>query len=262
MILDDIVADKRTELAEAMQRVPLEKIAITSHRAPTPVSLASAIKGQNARLIAEVKKASPSRGVIRADFDPLKIASVYAEHGAAAISVLTESKYFQGSLVYLQSIKSRLRTSKLPLIRKDVIFHPYQIYESRAHGADGLLLIASILNKSLLGDLIELAHQLNMDCLVEIHDEADLATALDCGAGIIGINNRDLRTFKVDIAVTRRLRPLVPAGRLVVSESGIKSAEDIAEMKELKVDAVLIGEALTGAPDIGDKIRELFRDDH
>jgi indole-3-glycerol phosphate synthase len=258
MILDKIVANKRVELAAAMQKVPLEKIAATAHRAPSPLSLSAAIRGKKVRLIAEVKKASPSLGVIRADFDPVKIASIYAEHGAAAISVLTESRYFQGSLSYLQSIKHLLSTRTIPLIRKDFIFDPYQVYEARACGADSLLLIASILDNSSLQDLLGVARQLGMECLVEVHDEADLEKALGCGAAIIGINNRDLQTFKVDIDVTRRLRPHIPADRLVVSESGIKSAGDIAVMKELKVNAVLIGEALMAPADIGAKIGELF----
>lgn len=258
MILDEIVANKRVELAATMQRVPLEKLSATVRRAPTPLSLASAIAGKKVRLIAEVKKASPSRGLICPDFDPVKIASIYAEHGAAAISVLTESKYFEGSLAYLQAIKCTLLTRKLPLIRKDFIFDAYQVYEARACGADSLLLIAAILDTALLSNLLGLAHQLKMDCLVEVHDEADMEKALCSKAKIIGINNRDLRTFTVDTAVTRRLRPLIPQGILVVSESGIKSACDIALMKELKVNAVLIGEALTSAPDIGAKICELF----
>ena len=258
MILDEIVDNKRLELSEAMQRAPLEKISATASRAPTPISLASAIKGKKLSLIAEVKKASPSRGVIRPDFDPVGIASIYADNGAAAISVLTESKYFQGSLDYLKAIKCLLRTRKLPLIRKDFIFDAYQVYESRAYGADSLLLIASILDNASLKDLLVLSHQLGMDCLVEVHDEADMAKALFSGARIIGINNRDLRTFKVDTAVTRRLRPLIPADRLVVSESGIKSAADIALMRELKVNAVLVGEALTASNDISARMRELL----
>jgi indole-3-glycerol phosphate synthase len=258
MILDEIVVNKRLELAATMRAVPIEKIAAIARRAPTPLSLASAIRGKKVRLIAEVKKASPSRGVIRPDFDPVKIASVYAEHGAAAISVLTESKYFQGSLSYLQSIKHLLSTMNLPLIRKDFIFDPYQVYEARANGADSVLLIACILDLPSLAELMGLARQLGMECLVEVHDEADLEIALACKARIIGINNRDLHTFKVDINVTRRLRPRIPAGILVVSESGIKSAADIAVMKELKVNAVLIGEALMASTDISAKIKELF----
>ncbi|MFA5064528.1 MAG: indole-3-glycerol phosphate synthase TrpC [Dehalococcoidia bacterium] len=258
MILDQILADKRTELAATMRKVPLEKVSAIAHRAPAPLSLASAIKDKKVSLIAEVKKASPSRGLIRPDFDPVEIACIYAEHGATAISVLTESKYFQGSLDYLKSINHAFRLRRLPLIRKDFIFNSYQVYEARAWGADSLLLIASIFDTFLLKDMLGFARHLGMDCLVEVHDEADLKKALDCGAQIIGINNRDLRTFKVDTAVTRRLRPLVPSDRLVVSESGIKSARDIADMGELKVDAVLIGEALMASSDIGEKIRELF----
>jgi indole-3-glycerol phosphate synthase len=258
MILDRILDDKRAELAATMKKVPLDKVSEIARRAPSPLSLTSALGGEGVSLIAEVKKASPSLAVIRADFDPVEIAAIYADHGAAAISVLTESKYFQGGLADLQAIKHKFRFRKIPLIRKDFIFHPYQVSESRAFGADGLLLIASVLDASELKDMLGFARHFGMDCLVEIHDEDDLKKALDSGAGIIGINNRDLRTFKVDIAVTRRLRPLVPADRLVVSESGIKSARDVAVMEELKVDAVLIGEALITAPDIGHKIGELF----
>jgi indole-3-glycerol phosphate synthase len=259
MILDEIVANKRAELEASMERTPLKQMMAMAHRAPAPLSLASAIKGRKLSLIAEVKKASPSRGMIRPDFDPVAIATTYEEQGAAAISVLTEVKYFQGDLAYLQSIKIKLYLKKLPIIRKDFIFHAYQVYEARAYGADSLLLIAAILDKPLLSDLLGLAHQLNMDCLVEVHDEADLSKALDCGAGIIGINNRDLQTFKVDLAATLRLRPLIRGDKLVVSESGIKSAEDIALMRKLKVNAVLIGEALMAAADTGAKIRELFQ---
>ena len=258
MIIDEIIANKRAELAEAMQRSPLDRVAEVARRAPLPLSLASAIRGRKVKLIAEVKKASPSRGVICKDFDPVRIASSYAENGVAAISVLTESKYFQGSLSYLQSIKYLLKARKLPLIRKDFVIHPYQVYEARAYGADSLLLITYLLDKRLLDELLTLAAGMGMDCLVEVHNEGDLQKALECGAKIIGINNRDLRTFKVDLSVTKHLRPLVPQDRLVVSESGIHSAEDIALMRGLRVNAVLIGEALTTSPDIGAKIRELF----
>ncbi len=258
MIIDEIVENKRSELEEAMLRTPLDRVAEVARRAPSPLSLAAAIRGRKVKLIAEVKKASPSRGVICRDFDPVRIASAYADNGAAAISVLTESKYFQGRLSYLQSIKYLLKARKLPLIRKDFIIHPYQVYEARAYGADSLLLITSLLDDVLLRELLTLAAGMGMDCLVEVHDEDDLQKALECGAKIIGINNRDMRTFKVDTAVTRRLRPLVPKDRLVVSESGISSPADIALLRGLWVNAVLIGEALTSSPDIGAKIRELF----
>ncbi len=257
MILDEIVANKRMELAESMRRLPLDKITASARRAPSPHSLSDAIRGRKVSLIAEVKKASPSRGLICRDFDPVKIAAVYAESGAAAISVLTESKYFQGSLDHLKSIRCLLKARKLPLIRKDFIFNPYQVYEARAYGADSLLLIARILDSDLLIELLTLSGSLGMDCLVEIHDEADLEKALNCGAKVIGINNRDLRTFNTDLAVTQRLRPLVPKDKLVVSESGIRSAADMALMKKSRVNAVLIGEALTSSPDLAAKIKEL-----
>ena len=258
MIIDEIIDNKHSELAESMQQSPLNRVAEIARRAPSPLSLANAIRGHTVKLIAEVKKASPSRGVICRDFDPVRIASAYAENGAVAISVLTESKYFQGSLSYLQSLKYLLKARKLPLIRKDFIIHPYQVYEARAYGADSILLITSLLDDCLLHELFNLATGMGMDCLVEVHNEDDLRKALECGAKVIGINNRDLRTFKVDIAVTRRLRPLVPKDRLVVSESGIGSPADITLMQNLQVNAVLIGEALISSPDIGAKIKELF----
>lgn len=224
---------------------------------PPPLDLASAIAGENVRLIAEVKKASPSRGIIRHDFKPAGIAEIYVKSGAAAISVLTETKYFGGSLSYLKEIKQSL-TTPVPLLRKDFIIDPYQVYESRAHGADSLLLIVSVLSKAQLVELLTLSHELGMHCLVEVHNETELNTAIESGARIIGVNNRDLLTFETDLSTTERLRPLIPHGRLVVSESGIKSHRDIERLRELKVNAVLVGEALMSAPDIAAKIKELL----
>lgn len=258
MILDDIVVSRRIDLASTMQKVPLDRMMTMSRRAPAPLSLSSAIKGKRIDLIAEVKKASPSRGVICENFDPVRLASVYASNGAAAISVLTEPKYFLGSITDLQAIRINMGKRHLPLLRKDFIFDVYQVYEARAYGADSLLLIAAILDDGLLAELLALAKLLGMDCLVETHDEADLEKALACGARIIGINNRDLHTFKVDISVTRQLRKRIPADRLVVSESGIKTAQDIAFMRDLGINAVLVGEALVSASDPAMKIRELI----
>jgi indole-3-glycerol phosphate synthase len=186
------------------------------------------------------------------------IARTYASNGASAISVLTEATHFQGNLSHLREIRDALGNKRPPLLRKDFLYDPYQIYESRAYGADSLLLIVAILTPGKLAGLSRLSHELGMGCLVEVHNEAELEIALGSGAGIIGINNRDLKTFAVDITITERLRCLIPSDRIVVSESGIKSRNDIEKLEKWGVDAVLIGEALMSAPDIGAKMKELL----
>ncbi len=257
MILDQVVANKKQELETSQHNLRLADLRRMALVAPPPVDFASALRGDGIKLIAEVKKASPSRGVICADFDPVEIAQIYASNGASAISVLTESKYFKGSLNHLKDIKTALGRT-LPLLRKDFIFEPYQVYESRTYGADSLLLIVAILAPRQLVELISLTRQLGMECLVEVHNEAELEIALKSSARIIGINNRDLSTFTVDINTTRRLRPLIPTDRIVVSESGIKDRADMARLRRWGVDAVLIGEALMSAPDITAKMKELL----
>lgn len=252
-MLDEIVANKRIELEETKRQTPL---AVLKRRLSErkPRRFKSALSGPQIRLIAEVKKASPSRGLLCPDFDPVRLAREYARAGAAAISVLTESRYFMGSIKYLAAIREAVR---LPLLRKDFIVDPYQVYEAAASGADAVLLIVAILDKPNLADLIDLSHACNLDCLVEVHSEAEIGTALGCGAQIIGINNRDLKTLAVDTATVRRLRPLVPQDRIVIAESGIKDRSDIAELAKLRVNAALIGEALVTAADIPGRIREL-----
>ncbi|MBI4286210.1 MAG: indole-3-glycerol phosphate synthase TrpC [Chloroflexi bacterium] len=257
MILDQIVAANLPELEARKRSLPLADLKRLAMAQPPPLDFAAALRGDDIRLIAEVKKASPSKGVIRADFDPVAIARTYATNGAAAISVLTESKYFQGSLDYLRKIRAALG-DRLPLLRKDFIHDPYQVYEARANGADALLLIVAILTETRLAELLALGHKLGMSCLVEVHNEAELAVALSSGAKIMGVNNRDLQTFSVDLNTTERLRPLIPPDRIVVSESGIKTREDIRRLEEMRVDAVLIGEALMSAPDIAARMRELL----
>ena len=258
MILDRIVADKKLELEVSKRNLSLAEVRrIASEQSP-PLDFASALRGEGVRLIAEVKKGSPSRGVIRHDFDPAAIAQVYADNGAAAISVLTEVKYFQGSLKYLKEIRDRLGDKRPPLLRKDFIFDPYQVYEARAYGADALLLIVAILNHDKLEELIGLSDELGMDCLVEVHNEAELEAALKSRAGIIGINNRDLNTFKVDMATTGHLRMLIPSDRIVVSESGIRSRSDMEKLRQWGVDAALIGESFMSAPDIAARMKELL----
>ncbi len=258
MILDRLVADKKLELEASQSRLSLAEVRRMASKQSPPLDFASALRGEGVRLIAEVKKASPSRGVIRPDFNPVAIAQVYADNGAAAISVLTEVKYFQGNLKYLREIRDRLGDKRPPLLRKDFIFDPYQVYEARAYGADALLLIVAILNPEKLGELIGLSEELGMDCLVEVHDETELEAALDKGAKIIGINNRDLNTFKVDMATTGRLRSLIPSDRIVVSESGIKGRSDMEKLRQWGVDAALIGEALMSVPDIAARMKELL----
>jgi indole-3-glycerol phosphate synthase len=258
MILDDIVANKRQELEITKRTIPLDEMERLAREQPAPKDFAGALKGDYIKLIAEVKKASPSKGLICADFDPTKIALTYATNGASAISVLTESKYFQGSLDNLRSIAQALGDNRPPLLRKDFIFDPYQVYEARANGADAVLLIVSILTPAQLGDLLDVSHSLGMKCLVEVHNEGELDTALASHAGIIGINNRDLQTFHVDITVTQRLRSRIPHNRIVVSESGISTHADIVKMTKWGVNAVLIGEALMTAPNIAAKIGELL----
>lgn len=257
MILDEIVEYNKKALEDTKLGMPLNKLNEIAFAQPRTKSLAQALAGNNIKLITEVKKASPSRGVICHDFDPVAIAKTYAANGAAAISVLTEEKYFRGSLDYLKEIRDTLGEDRPPLLRKDFIFDPYQVFQARAYGADCLLLIAAILSPTNMEYLLDLSRDLGMDCLVEVHDEKELETVLASGAGIIGINNRDLKTFKTDINVTKRLKKLIPDDRIVVSESGISNKEDIIELKSCGVTNFLIGEALTASQDIALKMRQL-----
>jgi indole-3-glycerol phosphate synthase len=258
MILDDIVAAKRKELAAVKRRVSLEDLQQTALVQPPALDFAACLHGHRARLIAEIKRASPSAGLIRADFNPVEIALIYADNGAAAISVLTETTFFQGSLDYLRDIREAVG-SRLPLLRKDFIFDPYQVYEARAYGADSILLITAILTPEKLKRLITLSRKLGMEPLVEVHNEAEIAVAIKAGSNIIGINNRDLRTFNTDMVTTTRLRPYIPADKIIVSESGIKDRHDVASLRHAGANAVLIGETLMSSPDIPATMRELLR---
>jgi len=226
---------------------------------PPPLDFKKALQKDGISLIAEVKKASPSKGVIRHVFDPVAIAKSYAESGAAAISVLTDSEYFQGSLNYLAEIKKALENKLVPLLRKDFILDPYQVYQSRAYGADALLLIVSLLTVQDFHELFNLSEELGMACLVEVHKENELEKALEVGASIIGINNRDLDTFEVNIETTGRLRPLIPSGKIVVGESGIHGTADMEKMRRWGVDAVLVGEWLMKGDDVATRVRELLK---
>ena len=258
MVLERIVTHSVAELEVRKSQLPLAELQRVALAQSSPLDLASTLRGESIKLIAEVKKASPSRGIIRYDFNPVEIAQTYVSNGASAISVLTEARYFQGSLNHLKDIRQALGNKGLPLLRKDFIHDPYQVYESRAYGADSLLLIVAILTPEKLGELLGLSHELGMDCLVEVHNEAELEIALSSGARIIGINNRDLTTFIVDLSTTERLRPLIPSDRIVVSESGIKNRNDIEKLRKWGVDAILVGESLMSAPDIAAKMKELL----
>jgi indole-3-glycerol phosphate synthase len=255
-MLDKIIAQKRQEIEQRKKIATMTYLQERIARQKPPLDIALTLKGDHIRLIAEVKQASPSRGMLRPNLNPVELAQTYAEGGAAAISVLTEANYFMGSIEHLAAIKEVVG---LPLLRKDFIFDPYQVYESRAYGADALLLIAAVLNQEQLKELVSLSHSLGLRCLVELHNTGEVERAVLSGAEIIGINNRDLNTFTVDITTTRRLRPLIPQERIVISESGIKSKRDIEKLGKWGVDAVLVGEALVTAGDVMAKMKELLR---
>lgn len=255
-ILDRIMAGKVPEVELKKRSLPVSALKELISQRQAPLDFARALEGDRLRLIAEVKRASPSRGVLCPDFDPVKLAKTYAQAGAAAISVVTEAKHFQGSLEHLEAVRQEVG---IPLLRKDFIFDPYQVYESAAFGADAILLIAAILNSDQLEELLALSRRLGLSCLVEVHNENEVDKVLLAGAEIIGINNRDLVTFTVDINTTRRLRPLIPGGCTVVSESGLKNRDDMKKMREWGVNAVLVGEALVTAGNIPAKIEELMR---
>jgi indole-3-glycerol phosphate synthase len=256
--LDEIVAHTRGRVDECKRTSDIARLVEETAGRPEPLSLSGALEGTGTAIIAEVKKASPSRGLIRMDFDPVAIAETYVSAGASAISVLTEPHFFLGSTAYLADIGASAVAHRVPLLRKDFIIDPYQVYEARANGADALLLIAAILSATRLKELLELSHELGMECLVEAHDENEVDIALASGARVIGINNRDLHTFSVDLATFERLRPMVPDDRLVVAESGIHTPADIARLAHAGADAVLVGETLMASDDVGARLRELL----
>ena len=256
MILDDIVAYKKEELAETKRGTPLAEQKNRAADAGAVRGFGAALAASGGiKLIAEVKKASPSKGVIREDFDPVRIAGTYQESGAACLSVLTEKKFFQGSLAYLGAIR---KTVGLPLLRKDFIVDEYQIFEARAAGADAILLIAACLDRRQLEDYLGVAGSLGLDVLVESHTGKELDKTLHAGARIVGINNRDLTSFTVSLQTTFDLLKDIPDDRIVVSESGIKSRDDVVKLEKAGVDAVLVGESLMREKDIGKKVKELL----
>lgn len=250
-VLDMIMEWKREEVPKAMELVSLAQVKAFATIAPDALDFAGAlVANKGASLIAEVKRASPSRGLIAQDWDPELIAETYVRNGAAAISCLTDSRFFQGKLEYLTAIKERLRAigKSVPVLRKDFIYHEYQVYEARMAGADALLLIVGVLGDNDLRKLYKLTYSLGMQALVEVHDEEELARALKLDAHIIGVNNRNLKTFQVDIETTGRLRALIPPDKLLVGESGIRDAADVKRMREMGCDAILVGETFCKLP--------------
>jgi len=255
-VLDTIVAHKRAELAELRRAVPEEELVSRAACAPAPRPFSAALRGPGLRVVAEVKAASPSAGVLREDLDPQHLARRYAAGGACALSVLTDRRFFRGSPEHLQAARG---ATDLPVLRKDFTLEPYHVYEARALGADAVLLIAAVLRDRELAVLVRLAEQLGMAALVEVHTEEEVDRALAAGARLVGINNRDLRTFQVDLATTERLRPRIPDTVTVVSESGIQTPEDVRRVWDAGVRAVLVGSALVRSPDPARKLQELVR---
>jgi indole-3-glycerol phosphate synthase len=255
-ILDRIVATKKREIEEARRVRPLEAVrAAAAAAAPTRNFFQALAAEGPIKLIAEVKKASPSKGLIRPDFDPVTIASAYAQAGATCLSVLTDESYFQGHLDYLRAIRAAV---SLPLLRKDFLLDPYQLYEARAAGADAVLLIAECLDDCQLRGLHNLALELQLTPLVEFYEPENLPRVLEAGATLIGINNRDLKTFQVDLEHTIRLRKQIPADCLVVGESGIHSRADVCRLAQAGVSAILVGEHLMRQADIGRAVHNLL----
>ena len=256
--LDEILAHKREELVQRKQKVSEAGFREMAQESPSPGGLIAAIQARIEQglpaVIAELKRASPSRGMLREDFDPSRIASSYQRGGAVALSVLTDAKYFKGSGVVLEMAR---RGSSLPILRKDFIIDPYQVYESCAMGASALLLIVAALPDETLKELQQLAGSVGLDVLMEVHDEAELKRAQALNAPLIGINNRNLQTFEVDLATTERLATQL-SDQCVVCESGIRSADDIARIRRAGVQAFLIGESLMRADDPGAALAELL----
>src|SRR2546421_5488161 len=254
-ILDEIVEHKRAEVVASKHATPRSALVARAAMLPPPRDFERALAPRpgRARLIAEVKRASPSRGVLKDDLDPVALASTYARHGADAISVLTDARYFRGSLDDLAAVRAAV---DVPLLRKDFVLDDYQLWEARAAGADAVLLIVAILEPSQLSGLAAAAKGLGLAALVECHTAAELDVALTMGARLLGINNRNLATFETRVETTLSLLPQIPPGPLVVSESGFFTASDVRRVIDAGAHAVLVGEGLVRAPDVGAKIRE------
>ncbi len=261
-VLGKILAHKAEEIALAKKRRDSTVLRRDAEAMPPPRDFVAALRAKiaagEAAVIAEIKKASPSKGLLRADFDPAAIAASYAAHGAACLSVLTDREFFQGAPEYLGEARA---ACALPVLRKDFMLDAYQVYEARALGADCILLIVAALELANMRELEALAHELGMAVLIEVHDAAELDAALRLATPLVGVNNRDLRTFETRLATTLELLPLIPPGRLVVTESGILGRADVALMREHGVQAFLAGEAFMRALDPGAELESMFGSD-
>ena len=256
MILDEILQNKRVEVEKAKRSYPLEFLSSQIEKTQPPKDFLKSIKSDGrVKIIAEIKCASPSKGILREDFNPTQIARSYAQGGASAISVLTDERFFKGDLTHLRDVKGAV---SIPLLRKDFIIDPYQVYEARLYGADAILLIAAVLDAKTLTELLRLTHFLGMNAIVEVHSEGELEKALIAEGKIIGINNRDLKTFNVSLQVSTRLMNLIPKEKVAVSESGIGSSEDIKRLKNEGIYTFLIGETFMKARDPGEKLKNLL----
>lgn len=255
-ILQKILEAKKSRLSKAKAAIQLKELRSKISELEKPRNFQSAIKrdSDSIRLIAEIKKASPSKGLIRSDFDHKKIADIYAEKKVDAISVLTEEDFFQGKLEFLADVKN---IASCPILRKDFIFDEYQIYEARANQADAVLLIAAILDKNQAGEYLHLIKELGMSALFEVHDHNELEMPLKLDAPIIGINNRNLKTFEIDLKTSIKLKKEIPTGRIVVTESGIEKRDDVRKLQDAGIDAMLIGTSFMSSENIGMKIDKL-----
>lgn len=256
MILDKIIENKRSEVERAKISKPVDLLKSELQDLEKTRGFYQSIRPDGTtKVIAEIKCASPSKGVLRPDFNPVEISKSYARGGASAISVLTDSRFFKGSLNHLRDIRSSV---EIPLLRKDFIIDHYQVYESRFYGADAILLIVAALDSTILKELLELAHSLDMDAIVEIHNEAELHKAIQVGSDIIGINNRNLKTFDVSLETSLRLCRLIPGDKIIISESGISSVDDIKRLRSAGINVLLIGETFMRSPEPGEELRKLL----
>jgi len=255
-ILDKIVTYKRIDLANQKEQQPLERVRADAGVAAPAKNFAAALRAPGISLIAEIKRASPSSGELRGDLQPADLAQTYVDNGAAACSVLTDTRFFRGQMADLESVRQAVAA---PVLRKDFIIDPYQLYEARAAGADAILLIVAILDDDALCGLQALVHDLGMAALVEVHNRHELNRALTTHPRIIGVNNRNLHTFEVDLKITESLRPYVPADVILVAESGICTPDDVARLRDIGVDAMLVGTALVTAADTATAVRQLVQ---
>jgi indole-3-glycerol phosphate synthase len=258
MILERIISKKKEEVSYLRKKISLQNLRREIANLPPPRNFLHAVsreRGEPIKLIAEIKKASPLSGIMRNDFNEIEIAKIYKASGASAISIVTDREFFKGTLDMIRDVKEVV---DLPILRKDFIIDEYQIYEARSAGADAVLIIAAILSKDEIKGFFELSKELGLHSLVEVHTEEELEKVLDKGVELIGINNRNLRTFEVNIDNTLRLRSMIPEGCTVVSESGISTRGEVKLLASERIDAVLIGEGILRSKDIGGKIRELF----